>query len=233
MLTSFTNNTDINDTGFSTDRGETWVRLENAVLVCTTLQMRYLVKNCCAIKDSFLDFLAIRSLNCNLMTSDCSQSEQKHSLTERSSCCFGLHVFFFSPPFKPGHCCLQIHHHFTQRQTKPKSDSKQRINSDTIFSICSTRPVCKFLNDREEGGWQVLQWPLEWPCSVTVHILPVFLLPGVTESLHPSALSESTVRIHETNHSSASWKQHLTAVVAMGVLPCDHPQQGWGGVLGK
>lgn len=42
----------------------------------------------------------------------------------------------------------------------------------------------------------------------------------------PLRCQESTVRIHETNHSSASWKQHLTAMVAMGVLPCDHPQWG-------
>lgn len=42
----------------------------------------------------------------------------------------------------------------------------------------------------------------------------------------PRALSESTIPIHETNHSLASWQQHLTAVVAMGVLPCDHPRRG-------
>lgn len=75
-------------------------------------------------------------------------------------------------------------------------------------------------------GWQVLQWPR--PCSVTFHILPVLLLPGVAES--PPALSESTVRIHETNHSSASRKQLLTAAVAMGVLPCDQPRRGTGEV---
>ncbi|KAI9520911.1 hypothetical protein NQZ68_013317 [Dissostichus eleginoides] len=51
-------------------------------------------------------------------------------------------------------------------------------------------------------------------------------MSGVAES--PPALSESTVRIHETNHSSASRKQLLTVAVAMGVLPCDQPRRGTG-----
>lgn len=59
-------------------------------------------------------------------------------------------------------------------------------------------------------------------------MLPVFLLPGAAET--PPVLSESTVRIHETNHSLASWKQRLTAVVAMGILPCDHSRRGTGEV---
>lgn len=70
--------------------------------------------------------------------------------------------------------------------------------------------------------------PLEWPCSQTFHILPQCFLPGVAES--PPVLSESTVPIHGTNHSSASWKPHLTATVAMGVLPCEHPRRGTGEV---
>ncbi|CAK6954278.1 hypothetical protein NQZ68_013317 [Scomber scombrus] len=63
-----------------------------------------------------------------------------------------------------------------------------------------------------------------FPLHIIIQFKLLVELFGVTQS--PPALSESTVQIHETNHSSASWKQHLTAVVTMGVLPCDHPQQG-------
>lgn len=108
------------------------------------------------------------------------------------------------------------------RQSPGQSPNKGEIQTK-YSSYAAQGPGGKFLNDGGYG-WQVLQWPLEWPCSVTFHILPVRLLPGVAEA--PPALSESAVRIHETNHSSASWKQHLTVVVAMGVLPCDHPQRG-------
>lgn len=124
---------------------------------------------------------------------------------------------------------LLIHHHFMRRQTKPKSVSKQRINSDAIFFICSTR--LRAVNSSMTGGdgWQVLQWPLEWPCSVTFHILPVSLLPGVAES-PPPALSESTVRIHETNHSSASWETASDSRGRHGCPPLWPSSTGdWGG----
>lgn len=115
-------------------------------------------------------------------------------------------------------------------QTKPKSDFhlKQRKNSDAICSVCSVRAGCKS-PDGEGDGVTGLTMTLKMTLFTNIsHPASVFLLPG--EAGSPAALSQSTVRIHETNHSSASWKQHLTAVVAMGILPGDHPQQGTGEV---
>lgn len=82
-------------------------------------------------------------------------------------------------------CRFTISSHRGRQTLRHDSHTKQRVNSDSIFFICSTRPGCKFLDD----GWQVLRWPLEWPCSVTFHILPVFLLPGVAQS-PPCAVCE-------------------------------------------
>lgn len=112
---------------------------------------------------------------------------------------------------------------FTSRQRLSLSHSKQKINSVIVFSICSTRPGYESAMTGEMGD-RSRDDLLEWPCSLTFHILPAFLLPGVVQP--PAALSGSSPWIHDTDHSSASWKQHLTVVVAMGGLPCDHPRRG-------
>lgn len=148
-----------------------------------------------AIKDLFFDFLAIGSFSCNLR-----RRGRGTPLTKRCPCCFGSSPFFF----KPGHCCLQIH--FTQRQTKPKSDSKQRINSDTIFFISSTRPGCEFLNDEQEGGWG--GW---WGLTVT---LAMTLFTNIS---HPASVSSprcgrvSPCAVRE--HHPDPWNQSFSGIM--------------------
>lgn len=121
-----------------------------------------------------------------------------------------------------------IHHHFMRRQTKPKSVSKQRINSDAIFFICSTRP--RAVNSSMTGETGDRSYNDLWNDLVQLHFTSCqCLFSQVWQSLPPrcqKAPSGSMKPIILRHHG----KQHLTAMVAMGVLPCDHPQRGTGEV---